>query len=61
MDLEKYLKECSEKGIIDFTLRVSTDTSDGMAIYIHPSNVSGKTIDFKVNGNDLIFKFISGE
>jgi hypothetical protein len=48
--LEKYLQEDMERGVIDHWVRVNNDGT----FYIRPANTDGDTLDFAVNGNELI-------
>jgi len=57
MTLAEAFKQGAERGIIDWTLRV--DTCGGVPkFYIHPSNKSGVTLDFKldeaVGGHEIL-------
>ena len=49
-NFEQYLKENSEKNIIDHRIR----SMDGKTFYIHPDGHDGDTLDFAVNGNSLM-------
>lgn len=56
LTLEQYLKSNLERGVMDHSVRV-TCTGDGPCgvprFYIHPSGVSGETLNFVVTGNQL--------
>jgi len=53
--LEQYFKDCSEKNIIDFSLRAeATKQYDTKTrFYIHPEGKDGDTLDFYVLENSL--------
>ena len=55
--LEEYLKENIEMNIIDHTVRGRFDGKGNVIIYIHPTLVSGKTLDFIVKDNHLFPAF----
>lgn len=59
MTFEEYLLEAQKEGIIDFALR-ATQTDDGIQIYIYPYGKDGDSIDFKVEGNNLILISVAG-
>lgn len=52
--LEGYLHVTFDQGIIDHHLRASIDSEGTVRFYIHPQNASGETLDFEVDGDDLI-------
>ena len=52
--LEEYLSENFAKQVIDHSIRSHVNPDGTVTIYIHPSNVDGTTLDFKVEGNSLI-------
>lgn len=54
--LDQYLQENMDKGIIDFSLRISRDSEGAIHFYMHPSYVSGDTVDYKVKDNEVIPK-----
>jgi hypothetical protein len=54
-NLETYLEEDYNRNVIEHILRVNyIDGTGKIHIYIHPSNVGGSTLDFIVDGNNLI-------
>ncbi|EIJ79144.1 hypothetical protein PB1_16344 [Bacillus methanolicus PB1] len=57
-NLEQYLKENLEKGVIDHAIRVTKDSLGTVTFYIHPVNADGDTLDFIVQGNKLKQLFI---
>jgi hypothetical protein len=52
--LEQYLRENYEKGVIDHVIRVTSVGDGGAAIYIHPQDADGDTLDFAVLDNELL-------
>lgn len=53
MDFETYLKENYKKNTIDYAIRV--EVVEGKSrFYIYPNRKDGITLDFEVNGNELI-------
>jgi hypothetical protein len=55
--LEEYLKENKDKAYLGHALKVNVIDKDGdVHIYIHPQSVDGDTLDFIVEGNNLIPK-----
>ena len=50
--LEEYLADNCRRGVIDFAIRAD-NTTGKVTFYIHPTNVSGDTLDFAVKGNNL--------
>jgi len=51
--LEQLFRDAHREGVIDFALRASV-TPEGVSFYIHPAQVSGDTLDFRVVDNTLI-------
>ena len=56
----KYLEENRAKGIIDFQLRIDSDTH----FYLHPQGVDGETLDVnfdwnKVNYGSEVFGYVN--
>lgn len=59
LTFEKYLRDLSDRGIIDFSLRTypaPQPYSHMISMYIHPLGKDGKTLDFYVSENSLIPK-----
>jgi hypothetical protein len=54
MTLEQYLNNESMEFKIDFSIRVYAWNDGKPHFYIHPTGKDGKTLDFEVNGNQLI-------
>ena len=55
--LAQYLTENAANGVIDHTVRCQME-GGVVTFYIHPQNVDGETLDFKVLDNDrLLPKF----
>ncbi len=53
-DLEQYFRDALKNPLgIDHGVRARIDEKGDVIIYIHPANVSGDTLDFKVAGNTL--------
>lgn len=52
--LEQYIKDCNEKGIIDFSIRAGSSDHGTTMFYIHPDSKDGDTLDFEVIDNTLI-------
>lgn len=52
-NLEQYLKESYEAGVIDFRIRQTVTGEGNVVFYIHPMGKDGETLDFMVKGNDL--------
>ena len=50
--LEDYLKSQIPIAVKDFRLRAEV-VEGGVKFYIHPQDVSGDTLDYKVTGNSL--------
>jgi len=60
MTLEELIRECAnEWGVVasEYIIRVQSDDEKGLHIYVRPSDRSGHTVDFIVNGNHLIELF----
>lgn len=53
INLEQYLIENIEKGVIDFSIRASLKEDGRVVFYIHPSDQDGETLDFELQGNNL--------
>ena len=53
-NLQRYLQENLDKGIIDHTLRASKREDGTIVFYIHAVNASSQTLDFAVDGNTLV-------
>ena len=53
MTFEQYLKVNCTDGNIDHSLRAQIGSDGHPRFYIHPSNVSGETLDFVVTDNQL--------
>ena len=53
MTLQEYF-QADYPRVIDHTLRVTVSPDGTFSFYIHPSSVSGNTLDFVVKGNELI-------
>ena len=51
--LEQYLRENSNKGVIDHAIRAQINDNGWVSFYIHPHGVDGDTLDFDVNENQL--------
>ena len=51
--LEQYLRENSNKGVIDHAIRAQINDNGWVSFYIHPHGVDGDTLDFGVNENQL--------
>lgn len=53
-DLEQYFRDALKNPLgIDHSVRARLNEKGDVIIYIHPANVSGDTLDFKVEGNTL--------
>ncbi len=53
-NLEQYFRDALKNPLgIDHNVRARLDEKGAVIIYIHPANVSGDTLDFKVEGNEL--------
>lgn len=50
---EQYLSQSFAAGIIDHSLRVSSDDKGNLSFYIHPDGKDGETADFVLIGNRL--------
>lgn len=64
--LEEYLKQNFDKGIIDHAIRANKDGDGSITFYIHPNGFSGDTLDYAVNGDEIMpmyshFKYVSKE
>ena len=63
---EVYLRECIEKGQIDFSIRAritdcpGTESEPGVAFYIHPTGKDGDTIDCIAQGHRVFTKIDTG-
>lgn len=53
MTLEQYLKSNCERQVIDHAIRAEIGKDGCPRFYIHPSGVSGETLDFVVTKNQL--------
>lgn len=53
-DLETYLKESYDNVTIDHIIRASVNDAGEVFFYVHPFGRDGETLDFKVEGNQLI-------
>lgn len=53
MTLEQYLKTNCERKVIDHAIRAEIGKDGNPRFYIHPSGVSGDTLDFVVTKNQL--------
>ena len=56
MTLEELIRECqNEWGLVgsEYIIRVQDDEDGRLHIYARPSDRSGHTVDFTVNGNEL--------
>ena len=51
--LEQYFRSANANGVIDHSLRAQVDGEGKVTFYIHPAQISGETLDFKVEGNLL--------
>lgn len=51
--LNDYLRLSYKAGIIDHSLRVSSDDKGNLSFYIHPDGKDGETADFVLIGNRL--------
>jgi hypothetical protein len=51
--LETYLTMNYDRDVIDHTLRCVKGPNGEVEFYIHPADVSGDTLDFRVTGNIL--------
>lgn len=51
--LEQYLLDNMENGVIDHNLRAVRGPNGEVDFYIHPTVVSGDTLDMTVNGNGV--------
>lgn len=51
--LNDYLRHAFRAGIIDHSLRVSSDDKGNLSFYIHPDSKDGETADFVLIGNRL--------
>lgn len=51
---EEYLREYLNKNIIDHSIRVCYDENMKPQFYIHAVGHNSMTLDFKVDGNNLI-------
>lgn len=60
MNLETYLRENCRRNAIDHSIRAMCDDAGNVSFYIHPANVNGDTLDFAVNGNELLPLSVSG-
>ena len=58
--LEEYLRENCRRNAIEHVIRAICDDAGNVSFYIHPANVNGATLDFAVNGNQLLPLSISG-
>ena len=57
-NLEEYLTQCYEKGMIDHTIRITRIDKNGKPhFYIHPSNINTPSLDFVVNENSISQKY----
>ena len=52
--LSEYFRENAKNGIIDFSLRAFVQQNGIITFYIHPDGKDGETLDYEVNGNDLV-------
>jgi hypothetical protein len=52
LSFEQYLR-AQLNNSIDFRLRVLTNKDGDLVFYIHPQDVDGDTLDFKVDGNTV--------
>ena len=55
-NLEEYLVENIEQGIIDHSIRASIDVDGNISFYIHASGHNSDTLDYWVKDNQLIPK-----
>jgi hypothetical protein len=51
-NLEQYLRANADGGITEF--RISARVGDAAGFYIHPMGKDGATVDFAVEGNQLV-------
>ena len=51
--LSEYFEDNIKSNVIDHVIRASKDSYGNITFYIHPINVSGDTLDFIVDGNNL--------
>lgn len=51
--LEQYLRENSNKGVIDHIIRAQVNDNGWVSFYIRPHGADGDTLDFDVNENQL--------
>jgi predicted RNA-binding Zn-ribbon protein involved in translation (DUF1610 family) len=51
--LQEYFSRSHAAGIIDHSLRVSSDDKGNLSFYIHPEGKDGETADFVMIGNRL--------
>jgi hypothetical protein len=54
MTLEQYFKKNLERDAIDHALRASVTPDGNVTFYIHADGRDSDTLDFFVNGNQLI-------
>jgi hypothetical protein len=53
--LEQYFKDNDH--VIDYALRVQRNSKGEIYFYIHPAHISGETVDYIVDGNELTNRF----
>lgn len=53
MTLQEYLNTEFDEGKIDFSIRVYGINNGRPEFYIHPTAKDGKTVDYRVKGNEL--------
>lgn len=54
MDFEAYLKENLRKNVIDHSIRANINSNGEITFYVHADGHDSDTLDFQVNGNELI-------
>lgn len=52
--LQQYFADSAARGVIDHAVRACVDSSGITTFYIHPANADGDTLDFAVDGNELL-------
>lgn len=52
-NLEQYLRDNFNNGVIDHIIRAQVDSDGWVSFYIHPHGANGDTLDFDVMDNQL--------
>ena len=55
--LQQYFEENCARQVIDHALRADIAPDGTVSFYIHPQNVDGDTLNFVVDGNQLLAKY----